>query len=73
MNTVFQDYALFPHMTVERERRLRPAVKKVGAEERAKRAEESLAMVRLEGYGDRKPGTALGRAAPAGGARARRW
>ena len=56
VNTVFQDYALFPHMTRARQRRLRPArSSKVGAAERRTRAQEALEMVRLPDVGGRKP------------------
>jgi putative spermidine/putrescine transport system ATP-binding protein len=55
VNTVFQDYALFPHMTVQRNVEYGLMVKKVPTAERRARAEEALAMVRLEGYGARKP------------------
>jgi putative spermidine/putrescine transport system ATP-binding protein len=55
VNTVFQDYALFPHMSVGDNVAYGLKVKKVARAERAKRVEEALAMVRLEGYGDRRP------------------
>ena len=55
VNTVFQDYALFPHMTVAENVEYGMRVRKVAKEERAKRRDEALEMVRLEGYGDRKP------------------
>ena len=55
VNTVFQDYALFPHMTVGENVAYGLRVKGVGRAERATKAEEALAMVRLAGYGDRKP------------------
>src|SRR3954471_3849162 len=55
VNTVFQDYALFPHMSVGANVAYGLKVKKVAKGERAKRVEEALAMVRLEGYGDRRP------------------
>jgi len=55
VNTVFQDYALFPHMSVRRNVEYGLMVKKVGRGDRRARAEEALAMVRLEGYGERKP------------------
>ena len=71
VNTVFQDYALFPHMTVQQNVEYGLMVKKVKKGERQARAREALEMVRLGGYGDRKPGTALGRATPARRARAR--
>src|SRR6476659_2399640 len=55
VNTVFQDYALFPHMSVQQNVEYGLRVKKVGREERRRRAEEALATVRLAGYGDRRP------------------
>src|SRR3954447_17534753 len=55
VNTVFQDYALFPHMSVGENVAYGLKVKKVAKGERAQRVEEALAMVRLEGYGDRRP------------------
>ena len=55
VNTVFQDYALFPHMTVQQNVEYGLMVKRVGKAERASRAGEALAMVRLDGFGGRKP------------------
>jgi putative spermidine/putrescine transport system ATP-binding protein len=55
VNTVFQDYALFPHMTVRENVEYGLRVKKVPRAERQQRAADALAMVRLQGYGDRKP------------------
>lgn len=55
VNTVFQDYALFPHMTVAENVAYGLRVKGVGKAERTRRADEALAMVRLSGFGDRKP------------------
>jgi putative spermidine/putrescine transport system ATP-binding protein len=55
VNTVFQDYALFPHMSVGDNVAYGLKVKKVAKGERARRVEEALAMVRLDGYGDRRP------------------
>jgi putative spermidine/putrescine transport system ATP-binding protein len=55
VNTVFQDYALFPHMTVGQNVEYGLRVAKVGGDERAKRRTEALEMVRLPGYDDRKP------------------
>ena len=55
VNTVFQDYALFPHMTVQANVEYGLKVKKVPREEREARASEALAMVQLSGFGDRKP------------------
>jgi putative spermidine/putrescine transport system ATP-binding protein len=55
VNTVFQDYALFPHMTVGENVAYGLRVKGAGKEERRKRASEALATVRLAGYEGRKP------------------
>ncbi len=55
VNTVFQDYALFPHMTISENVEYGLKVKGVGRQERRSRAEETLQMVRLPGYGKRKP------------------
>ena len=55
VNTVFQDYALFPHMTVQENVEYGLRVRKVPRGERRTRAGEALALVRLEGYGARKP------------------
>jgi putative spermidine/putrescine transport system ATP-binding protein len=55
INTVFQDYALFPHMTVADNVEYGMRVKRVGKDERFRRRDEALEMVRLTGYGDRKP------------------
>src|SRR4051794_41982249 len=51
VNTVFQDYALFPHMTVQQNVEYGLRVKKVPKVERRLKANEVLAMVRLEGDG----------------------
>ena len=55
VNTVFQDYALFPHMTVEENVEYGLKVKKVPRAERHRRVVEALEMVRLADLGDRKP------------------
>jgi putative spermidine/putrescine transport system ATP-binding protein len=55
VNTVFQDYALFPHMTVAENVGYGLKVKGVPRRERAGQVAEVLKMVRLDGYGDRKP------------------
>jgi len=55
VNTVFQDYALFPHLSVLGNVEYGLKVAKVPAKERRERAVAALAQVRLEGYGDRKP------------------
>lgn len=55
VNTVFQDYALFPHMDVITNIEYGLRIAKVPKDERRKRALEALAQVRLEGYENRKP------------------
>ncbi len=60
VNTVFQDYALFPHMTVLQNVAYGLMVKGVARAERRTRAEEALSTVRLEGYGGRRPGQLSG-------------
>ncbi|HEX2434652.1 MAG TPA: ABC transporter ATP-binding protein, partial [Gaiellaceae bacterium] len=55
VNTVFQDYALFPHMTVEQNVGYGLMVKSVRKAERAQRVGEALEMVRLAGLGSRRP------------------
>ncbi len=60
VNTVFQDYALFPHMTVEQNVGYGLMIKKVPKAERQHRVGEMLEMVRLGGLGRRKPGQLSG-------------
>jgi putative spermidine/putrescine transport system ATP-binding protein len=60
VNTVFQDYALFPHMTVGDNVAYGLMVRKVPKDERRTRVTEALEMVRLVGYEDRKPGQLSG-------------
>ncbi|HJU36839.1 MAG TPA: ABC transporter ATP-binding protein [Gaiellaceae bacterium] len=55
VNTVFQDYALFPHMTVAENVEYGLRVKGIGRRDRRARAEAMLERVRLPGLGDRKP------------------
>jgi len=55
VNTVFQDYALFPHMNVISNIEYGLKVKGVAKQECSARALEALKQVRLEGYGERKP------------------
>jgi putative spermidine/putrescine transport system ATP-binding protein len=55
VNTVFQDYALFPHMSVADNVAYGLKVAGVDGAERATRRSEALEMVRLGGYEDRKP------------------
>jgi putative spermidine/putrescine transport system ATP-binding protein len=60
VNTVFQDYALFPHMTVAQNVGYGLMVRKIPRDERASRIVDALGMVRLEHLGDRKPGQLSG-------------
>jgi len=55
VNTVFQDYALFPHMSVGENVGYGLRIKRVGKAERKNRVGEALEMVRLAGYEDRRP------------------
>ena len=60
VNTVFQDYALFPHMTVGGNVEYGLRIAKVDAAERRRRASEALELVRLGGYENRRPGQLSG-------------
>jgi putative spermidine/putrescine transport system ATP-binding protein len=55
VNTVFQDYALFPHLNVRDNVAYGLMVKGTGRAQRQAKAEEMLSLVKLDGYGDRKP------------------
>jgi putative spermidine/putrescine transport system ATP-binding protein len=55
VNTVFQDYALFPHMTVGQNIEYGLRVRRVPRAERREKVDRALEMVRLSGLGDRKP------------------
>ena len=55
VNTVFQDYALFPHMTVAENVEYGLRVKGMSRRDRRARAQDVLERVRLPGVGDRKP------------------
>jgi putative spermidine/putrescine transport system ATP-binding protein len=55
VNTVFQDYALFPHMSVRDNVAYGLMVRGVDRRRRHARAEEMLALVKLPGFGDRRP------------------
>jgi putative spermidine/putrescine transport system ATP-binding protein len=55
VNTVFQDYALFPHMTVAQNVGYGLRVKGVPRGERSARVGQALEMVRLSGFGARRP------------------
>ncbi len=60
VNTVFQDYALFPHMNIRDNVAYSLMVRKVPKAEREKRADELLALVELAGVGERRPGQLSG-------------
>ena len=60
VNTVFQDYALFPHMSVGENVEYGLRIAGVGKEERRRRASEALEMVRLGGYEQRRTGQLSG-------------
>jgi spermidine/putrescine transport system ATP-binding protein len=55
VNMVFQSYAVFPHMSVADNVGYGLLVEGVGKPERARRVEEALALVQLEGLGGRRP------------------
>lgn len=55
VNTVFQDYALFPHMSVLENIAYGLRVRGIGKKERLERAQEALDTVRLTEFGKRKP------------------
>jgi putative spermidine/putrescine transport system ATP-binding protein len=55
VNTVFQDYALFPHLTVAGNVGYGLRVRKVPKADRRARVEQALATVRLTGFGNRRP------------------
>ncbi|TPW29669.1 ABC transporter ATP-binding protein [Pararhizobium mangrovi] len=60
VNTVFQDYALFPHMSVAENIAYGLEAKRVAREERGKRVAEALRMVQLERFADRSPSALSG-------------
>jgi len=60
VNTVFQDYALFPHMNVYENVEYGLRVKGIGRRERRDRAQAMLTMVRLPEHGKRRPGELSG-------------
>ena len=60
VNTVFQDYALFPHMTVAQNVEYGLRVKRVAKDARRQRVTEALETVRLPEFGARKPGQLSG-------------
>ena len=71
VNTVFQDYALFPHMTVAENVAYGLRVKGVPRRDREARVEDVLRRMRLPGRRQAQAGPALRRPAPAGRARPR--
>jgi putative spermidine/putrescine transport system ATP-binding protein len=60
VNTVFQDYALFPHMTVAENVEYGLQVKGVPKGDRRRRVADALRMVRLEGFDRRRPSALSG-------------
>jgi putative spermidine/putrescine transport system ATP-binding protein len=60
VNTVFQDYALFPHLNVLDNVAYGLMVKGVGKAERQREAEAALELIKLPGYGARRPGQLSG-------------
>jgi putative spermidine/putrescine transport system ATP-binding protein len=60
VNTVFQDYALFPHMTVAENVDYGLRIRKVARDERRRRVGSALDMVRLPDLGGRRPGQLSG-------------
>src|SRR5690349_24621986 len=55
INTVFQDYALFPHLNILDNVAYGLMVKGIGKAERHREAETALELVKLPGYGARRP------------------
>ena len=60
VNTVFQDYALFPHMTVGENVAYGLMIRGVSRSEREASVSSALAMVKLPGYESRRPGQLSG-------------
>ena len=60
VNMCFQNYALFPHMDVQQNIEYGLKLKKVGKEDRLRKVQEMLSIVRLEGYEHRRPGQLSG-------------
>lgn len=55
INTVFQHYSLFPHLTIHENVQFGLKMQGIGKAERVKRADEMLELVQLEKFSDRKP------------------
>ena len=60
VNTVFQDYALFPHMTVGQNVAYGLMIRRVDRSTREAKARQALAMVKLSGFEQRRPGQLSG-------------
>ncbi len=60
VNTVFQDYALFPHLNVRDNVAYGLMVRGEDKTRRHEAASETLSLVKLDGFGDRKPGQLSG-------------
>lgn len=60
VNTVFQDYALFPHMSIAENIGYGLRIRKVPKAEQDRRIHEMLQLVKLEGMGERSPGKLSG-------------
>ncbi|TNF61040.1 MAG: ABC transporter ATP-binding protein [Rhodobacteraceae bacterium] len=60
VNTVFQDYALFPHLNVRDNVAYGLMIAGMARTERHRKAEEALELVALPGYADRKPSALSG-------------
>src|SRR6185312_16617416 len=60
VNTVFQDYALFPHMTVGQNVAYGLMIRRVDRSTREAKARQALAMVKLSGFEERRPGQLSG-------------
>jgi spermidine/putrescine transport system ATP-binding protein len=60
VNTVFQDYALFPHMSVRQNVMFGLRMARVAPAEARRRADEALALVHLPAIGERRPGQLSG-------------
>ncbi|OWV81379.1 polyamine ABC transporter ATP-binding protein [Rhizobium sp. R634] len=60
VNTVFQDYALFPHLNILDNVAYGLMVRGVGKADRIKAANDALELVKLPGYGARRPGQLSG-------------
>jgi putative spermidine/putrescine transport system ATP-binding protein len=60
VNTVFQDYALFPHLNVQDNVAYSLMLRKVDKTERNRQADAALEMVKLSGFGQRRPGQLSG-------------